>query len=544
MVKKLFVMEYLLQLALEEEIAENQPKTHGMEQELSDLFDAAMEQIRANQTENVNTADIVRKLIDRNTTGLLHHYPSFCSPNDDAHGVYTVNVTGLQPFSVFCDTRIAGAGWMTQYQKGFGNVSSEFFIGLDKLHALTASRPHELYIYLEDFEGNARYERYDEFLIAGEADKYKLTKLGIASGDAGDSLTTHIGQQFSTHDKDNDDRSEHCAQIKIGAWWYGTSHSDCCYSSLNGLYLNGAVSSNLAEKQIYWQNFKGAQYSYKFVQMMIRPKCLEAYPNRFALEEEIAENQPKTHGMEQELSALFDAAMEQIRANKIENVNTADIIRKLIDRNTTGLLHHYPSFCPPNNAAHGVYTVNVAELQPFSVFCDTRIAGSGWMVIQRRVDGHLNFFRNWTQYQKGFGNVSTEFFIGLDKLHALTASRPHELYIYLEDFEGNARYERYDEFLIAGEADSYRLTKLGTASGDAGDSLIRHISKKFSTYDKDNDDSSDDCAQTKIGAWWYGTSNGYCCYSSLNGLYLKGEVSGTLEEKQIYWHSFKGAKYS
>ena len=46
----------------------------------------------------------------------------------------------------------------------------------------------------------------------------------------------------------------------------------------------------------------------------------------------------------------------------------------------------------------------------------------GWIVLQRRQDGSVDFYRNWTEYQSGFGDLSPEFWLGNDILRNLTES--------------------------------------------------------------------------------------------------------------------------
>ncbi|XP_068150792.1 ficolin-1-like [Drosophila tropicalis] len=188
----------------------------------------------------------------------------------------------------------------------------------------------------------------------------------------------------------------------------------------------------------------------------------------------------------------------------------------------------------------GIFEITVPGLDPFPVMCDAKIAGAGWTVIASRSNVNLNFFRNWTEYKRGFGDLSGDFFIGLDKLHAITKSQSHELYIHLEDFSGVTRFAQYDDFYIENENVLYKMTKLGTATGDAGDSLKRHKGHKFSTYDRDHDSTSENCALTRLGAWWYDT----CTDSNLFGIYFSGTYASSMDLKGMFWSGWHGSSYS
>ena len=155
----------------------------------------------------------------------------------------------------------------------------------------------------------------------------------------------------------------------------------------------------------------------------------------------------------------------------------------------------------------------------------------GWTVFQSRMDGSVDFYRNWADYVAGFGQLKGEHWLGLEKLACLTTRRPRtELRVDLADYEGNYKYAQYSFFSVGNSETNYRLNIAGY-TGTAGDTLSYHNGLHFCTKDRDNDqDSSRNCATTLQGAWWYKN----CYYSNLNGLYLSGQDS----EQGVVWGTF------
>ncbi|XP_039442096.1 ficolin-2-like [Culex pipiens pallens] len=341
-----------------------------------------------------------------------------------------------EPFEVFCDQDYEGGGWIviqnrydgsvhfyrdwSEYERGFGDLEEEMWLGLGKIHELTYSRRYELHVLLEDWEGIRAVARYSDFLVAGPAEKYMLRSLGNFSGNAGDSLREQLGMKFTTFNADNDLNAGNCAV---------------------------ACSTT-----------------------------------------QIRTNPPQT------------CSLSTNRHSGIQ------------------LIHPQPGF-----------------REPFEVFCDQEYEGGGWVVIQNRYEGSVHFYRGWNDYERGFGSLNGEFWLGLSKIHELTYSRRYELHVLLEDWEGIRAVARYDNFLVAGPEEKYMLRSLGNFSGNAGDSLDYHLGMKFTTFDADNDLSTGNCAVTFYGAWWYRACHG----SNLNGLYMQG-----FNRTGMDWRTFRPDGYS
>jgi len=193
--------------------------------------------------------------------------------------------------------------------------------------------------------------------------------------------------------------------------------------------------------------------------------------------------------------------------------------------------------CPRSEYASGVYFLKSTSpiLDKAPVYCDTKTDGGGWLVFQRRQGGTVDFFRNWMAYKQGFGNLTTEFWWGLEKLHAATRDKPRELRVELEAFSGYTAYAHYTSFSIASESDKYALSVSGY-SGTAGDSLAFHNGKPFSTKDRDHDTwSGGNCAVQYTGAWWFDA----CRSSHLNGKYQSAGESFPWSEGPV-WRRFNG----
>ncbi|XP_075161020.1 ryncolin-1-like isoform X2 [Haematobia irritans] len=109
-----------------------------------------------------------------------------------------------------------------EYKHGFGNTNSEFFLGLEVLHKITSNgTAHELFIRLKFSDNLERYARYDNIVIGSEEEGYILKELGAFSGQVEDSLRHHVGEKFTTKDRDNDNANNgNCAQLYGGPWWF------------------------------------------------------------------------------------------------------------------------------------------------------------------------------------------------------------------------------------------------------------------------------------------------------------------------------------
>uniref|UniRef100_A0A1I8FXL4 RNase H domain-containing protein n=1 Tax=Macrostomum lignano TaxID=282301 RepID=A0A1I8FXL4_9PLAT len=149
-----------------------------------------------------------------------------------------------------------------------------------------------------------------------------------------------------------------------------------------------------------------------------------------------------------------------------------------------------------------------------------------WIVFQRRVDGSLSFAQNWDSYVKGFGNPSSNYWMGLDRLSEMTKTAEKNgspltsrcrLRIEVQSFRGGRYRAEFRMFQVLGPEQQYRL-RVGLQVGRSvlGNQFQWHNDMRFSTFDRDHDTYNYSCSRRfGYGGWWYGG----CHRVNLNGAY-------------------------
>ena len=152
-------------------------------------------------------------------------------------------------------------------------------------------------------------------------------------------------------------------------------------------------------------------------------------------------------------------------------------------------------------------------------YCDAVSDGGGWLVIQRRQDGSVDFNRDWVECEDGFGSLTGELWYGLRPQHCLINQRQWKLQIDFTFTNGTKSYLSYNNFAVEPANNQYQLSISGF-NGITTDPFSYTNAMKFTTKDKDNDRDSNNCAVNghhdyNAGGWWYRN----CAYIHLNHQY-------------------------
>ncbi|CAL4164896.1 unnamed protein product [Meganyctiphanes norvegica] len=243
-----------------------------------------------------------------------------------------------------------------------------------------------------------------------------------------------------------------------------------------------------------------------------------------------------------------DDIVKQDRNESVENsMSSLDVIKGEVTE-MNNRIYKIQCQMPSRNCAD-LYNKGCNTSEPLQIFpyscnsneCVSVLCDQDWTIIQRRQEGdpRENFYRPWADYVQGFGELTGEFWMGLNLIHRLTAYSKNELHVELEDYDGNQRWARYEHFIVGPAEDKYRLFITGY-TGDAGDALAAwQNGSAFSTYDQDNDIwDTGNCAEKYKGAWWHNA----CHWANLNGQPDVG--NDTSPGVGIIWHPWLGYTYS
>ena len=81
--------------------------------------------------------------------------------------------------------------------------------------------------------------------------------------------------------------------------------------------------------------------------------------------------------------------------------------------------------------------------------------GGGWIVIQRRFDGSVDFNRDWNNYRDGFGDAKGEHWLGNEFIHQYTSAYSTEMMAEAIAFDGITASSKIQNFKLSNEASKY-----------------------------------------------------------------------------------------
>lgn len=151
-------------------------------------------------------------------------------------------------------------------------------------------------------------------------------------------------------------------------------------------------------------------------------------------------------------------------------------------------------------------------------------------MIQRRLNGSVDFNQPWEAYKDGFGDPqgqwfsgsqsqgrregrrsippdrmtssdAGEFWLGLEKMHSITGDRGSQMAVQLQDWDGNAKLLQFPIHL-GGEDTAYSLQLTEPTASELGATNVspNGLSLPFSTWDQDHDLRGDlNCAKSLSG---------------------------------------------
>ncbi|KAM8888926.1 angiopoietin-related protein 3 [Synchiropus picturatus] len=250
--------------------------------------------------------------------------------------------------------------------------------------------------------------------------------------------------------------------------------------------------------------------------------------------EQLEHQKIKIKNMEEKLS---DDNYQDTIDKKDGDATSTDMF-EYVSENSTGLENtDLPKDCSEMFDS-GIHVIKPKQSEPFNVYCEMGPDG-GSTVIQRRMGGSTDFDRTWSKYEKGFGDLEKDFWLGLKKIHSLTQEGAHILRIDLVDWKEEKHWAEYS-FSLEGPSEQYTLN-LANFSGNLPDAMTNSSGLSFATNDKSNRNQINaSCSRAYTGGWWFNS----CGENNLNGRYYWLRAKGrSIRRKGLYWKQGEGQTY-
>ncbi|XP_036220914.2 fibrinogen-like protein 1 [Bactrocera oleae] len=159
----------------------------------------------------------------------------------------------------------------------------------------------------------------------------------------------------------------------------------------------------------------------------------------------------------------------------------------------------------PNRFAgdSGIYSITPLNMTAFDVYClSDPSSGCGWTLVWRRNEINDEFNRTWTEYQNGFGALTDNYFIGLDKLYVLTNAEPQHLRIGTKYGQNNWDFEMFEEFVIGSVHTQYEVF---VKNDNIKSNIFQRLGHQTHFFTKDLESSwgNEECAKVMGMGWWY-----------------------------------------
>ncbi|KAK6169494.1 hypothetical protein SNE40_020538 [Patella caerulea] len=163
---------------------------------------------------------------------------------------------------------------------------------------------------------------------------------------------------------------------------------------------------------------------------------------------------------------------------------------------------------------------------PFEIVCNPGSGGN--MIIMRRDSYclHEDFNRTMDEYKTGFGNVSRNMWIGLERMYEILSlpSSGFKLVLSAVKLDRSKCRTLFTGFQLGnvstGYSFGYSNVEYNTNFNRCGNPFGQPFKNIFSTYDHDNT-GSNRCATIFGGGWWFDTS-----LNCTNG-FLTGSMDGS-----------------